>query len=201
MKKTSLILLMFILVLAAVSVCSAQSEGDKSLYDKAYALYQNGKYYNAHELFVQSQYGDWERMAKKCIRRWPKNGEIWRDSSQWLQDTYVTCKVEQPDDTAVFVQIFKDDQILSKVFIGGNSEVTVGIPGNGTYKIKDGVGSDWYGPDDIFGEDGAYETMIFDGDSETIYLSARYEYTITLNVEGVNGEDIGSKAETWDSFK
>ncbi len=201
MKKKSLIILTVVFLLMAAAVCSAQSAGDKSLYDKAYELYQNENYYNAYKLFVQSQYEDWERMANKCIRRWPKNGEIWRDKNQWLQDTQLTFKVDQPKDTAVYVEIYKDGQPLSNVFIGGKTEVTVGVPGNGTYMIKDGVGSNWYGPNDLFGEEGAYETMIFDGDSETIYLSARYAYTITLNVDDVSGEDIGSKAETWESFK
>ena len=68
MKRSVLLLTLFVLLITAL-VCSA--EGDKKLYDRAYSLYEKKSYFEAHELFVQSQYGDWERMAKKCIRRWP----------------------------------------------------------------------------------------------------------------------------------
>ncbi len=203
--KKSIVLLLFVVFLLTVSVVSAEPEaqnaGDKSLYDKAYSLYQNGKYFNAHELFVQSQYGDWERMAKKCIRRWPKNGEVWHDDTQWLRDTHLTFKVEQSDDTAVFIRIYKDNAPLSYVFVGGTDTVTVGVPGNQKYTIKDGVGSDWFGMTDTFGTTGAYETMTFEpNDSETVFLMARYNYTITINVEDAIGEPIGSEDEVWENF-
>ena len=140
-------------------------------------------------------------MAKKCIRRWPKNGEVWHDETQWLRDTNLTFKVDQDDDTAVFIRIYKGDAPLSYVFIGGKDTVTVGVPGNQTYTIKDGVGSDWFGTTDTFGANGAYETMTFEpNDKETIYLMARYNYTITINVEDAIGEDIGSEDELWENF-
>lgn len=175
--------------------------GDKNLYDKAYSLYESGKYYDAHEMFIQSQYGDWERMAKKCVRRWPKNGQTYRDTSQWLQDAKLTFQVEQPKDTAVFIRVFKDDKLLSEVFIGGTDTVSLNVPGNSTYTIKDGVGSEWYGNKDAFGANGAYETMTFgEHEEETIYLMARYSYTITINVDNVIGEDVGSQDEEWQNF-
>ena len=209
MKKLICLSLLIVLLLA-VSLCSAepakqtaqtQSGGDKSLYDKAYTLYQNKKYYNAYELFNKSEYGDWEKMAKKCVRRWPKNGQIWRDTTQWLQDTRLTFKVEQPEDSAIFIRIYKDNQPLSYVFIGGTDEISLMVPGNGKYMIKDGVGSKWFGETDTFGDIGAYETMTFgNNDSDTIYLNARMGYTITINIDDAIGEDIGSQDEIWQNF-
>ena len=37
-------------------------------------------------------------------------------------------------------------------------KVTVGLPGNGKYTFKDGVGSEWFDSTDTFGENGDYET-------------------------------------------
>ena len=202
--RKSILFISIVILLFAFSAVSAQTDttGDASLYDEAYELYQNQSYFKAHELFIQSQYGDWEAMAKKCVRRWPKNGELWHDETQWLRDTNLTFKVDQPKDTAVFIRIYKDEKPLSYVFIGGKDTVTVGVPGNGTYTIKDGVGSDWYGPNDTFGEYGAYETMTFGkNEEETIYLMARYNYTITINVKDAIGEDIGTQDEVWDNFR
>ena len=209
MKKLIYLSLVIVLLLA-VSVCAAepakqtaqaQANGDKSLYDKAYSLYEKQKYYDAYEMFNKSQYGDWERMAKKCVRRWPKNGQIRRDNTQWLQDTRLTFKVEQPEDTAIFIRVYKDEKPLSYVFIGGSDEISLMVPGNGTYMIKDGVGSKWFGETDTFGAIGAYETMTFgQKEEETIYLNARMGYTITINVEDVIGEDVGTQEEEWQSF-
>ena len=219
MKRTIIIFSLIVILLLSFSIVSAdlsgkslptpvlqtkvssQSGGDEDLYNQAYSLYEKHKYFKAHELFIQSQYGDWERMAKKCERRWPKNGEIWHDNTQWLYDTRVTFKVEQPKTSAIFLRIYKDDNPVSYVFIGGTDEVTVGLPGNGKYTIKDGVGSEWYDTTDTFGANGAYETMTFGKyDDEFIYLEARYEYTITINIDDVIGEDIGSSEEAWENF-
>ena len=207
MKKLIYFSLVIILLLA-VSVCSAepakqeaQANGDKSLYDKAYTLYESKKYYDAYELFNKSQYGDWERMANKCVRRWPKNGQIWRDTTQWLQDTRLTFKVEQPKDTAIFLRVYKDNAPLSYVFIGGTDEISLMVPGNGTYMIKDGVGSKWFGETDTFGAIGAYETMTFgQNEEDTIFLTARMGYTITINIDDVIGEDVGTQPEEWKNF-
>ena len=198
MKKFSILFLFIVLLLTFTAV---NAKSPEELYDEANNLYQQKKYFKAHELFTQSQYGDWERMAKKCVRRWPKNGEVWHDTTQWLRDTQVTFKVDQPKDSAIFIRVYKNDAPVSNVFIGGSDEITVGLPGNGKYVIKDGVGSDWFDTTDTFGADGAYETMTFgENEDEFIYLEARYEYTIMINVDDAIGEDIGTSDLSWESF-
>ena len=221
----------FILFLLTVSICFAdfsgkmaqgtalsfqvkssgtsENQGDPNLYDRAKTFFENKKYYSAYKLFLQSRYNDWEKMAQKCIRRWPQNGEIFRDASEWLRDTQLTFKVDQPEDTAVLIRVYKIDnktkaeKPVSYVFIGGSDAVTISLPGNTTYRIRDGVGSDWFGPEDSFGEDGAYETMTF-GDYEeeetTIHLEQRLDYMITINVENVIGERVGSEDLDWQGF-
>ena len=79
--------------------------------------------------------------------------------------------------------------------------MTIGVPGNQSYMIKDGVGSEWYGPDDAFGTKGAYETMTFRPmDKDTVFLEARYNYMITINVEDAIGEEVGSQEELYEDF-
>lgn len=198
MKKFTILFLLIVLLLTFSAV---NAKSPEELYEEANNLYQQKKYFKAHELFAQSQYGDWERMAKKCVRRWPKNGEVWHDTTQWLRDTQVTFKVDQPKDSAIFIRVYKNDAPVSNVFIGGSDEITVGLPGNGKYVIKDGVGSDWFDTTDTFGENGAYETMTFgENEDEFIYLEARYEYTIMINVDDAIGEDIGTSDLSWESF-
>ena len=221
--KRSIFILVFVLFLLSVSICCAdfsskeslvmtmplqvesnpaQTGGDEALYEQAYSLYQNKQYYDAHEAFIKSQFGDWERMAKKCVRRWPSNGEIWREPTQWFKDTKITFKVRQPKTSAIFLRIYKDNQPISYVFVGGTDDVTIWLPGNGTYTIKDGVGSEWYDVNDTFGPNGAYETMLFGiRQLPTVFFEQKYAYTLTINIEEATGENVGSEDAEWQNFR
>ena len=88
---------------------------------------------------------------------------------------------------------------VASLFIGGSGKASVSLP-PGTYVIKDGVGKTWYGAEEAFGNEGFYETMLFDDGSSTVKLKNRYAYTITVGVDPDAATDIGSKAETWEDF-
>lgn len=179
---------------------TANPNGYSGRYDEAMALYNAEKYYSARQAFIESQYGDWEAMAEKCIRQRPSTGELWHDPSVWVRDMYLTFRIDQPADTSIFLRLYKDGKPVSYVFVAGPGETTVELPGNGYYTIKDGIGRTWYGTKEAFGPDGSYETMTFDeAGTEKVYLQSYYQYTISINVEGT-GTGIGSKDENWDNF-
>ena len=178
-------------------------DGDLERYNEAMALYENEKYYSAHTAFIESGYGNWEEMAEKCVRKWPDTGEIWHDKSQWLQDMELTIVIDQPEDTAMFIRIFKNDAPVSYLFISGPDSITVRLPGNGYYVIKDGVGKEWFGIKEAFGPEGSYETMTFDEEgTEKIYLESNYAYTISINVESYDpdADSIFSETADWSDF-
>lgn len=175
-------------------------DGYKDRYDEAMALYNDEKYYSARQAFIESEYGNWEEMAEKCIRRRPSTGELWHDPNVWVRDMYLTFRIDQPEDTSIFIRLYKDGNPVSRVFVAGPGETTVQLPGNGYYSIKDGIGKTWYGEKEAFGREGSYETMTFDdAGTEKVYLQSYYEYTISINVAST-GKGIGSKDEDWDSF-
>ena len=168
-----------------------------------YIIYNDEKYYSAQQAFIESEFGDWEAMAEKCVQDMPRTGEIWRDRSQWLQDMELKIIVEQPQDTAMFVRIFKDNAPVSYLFINGSEPVTVRLPGNGYYEIRDGIGHTWYGVKEAFGRDGSYETMTFDENgTEKVYLQSYYAYTLSINVsyKDDSADTVYSNSEDWDSF-
>ena len=182
---------------------SPNEEGAEALYNEAMFLYEEEKYYSARQAFLMSEFGNWEEMAEKCIRDWPQPGEIWRDRSQWLQDMELTIVIDQPEDTAMFVRIFKDKAPVSYLFISGPESVTVRLPGNGYYEIKDGIGTTWYGIKEAFGPEGSYESMTFDEQgTETVYLKSYYAYTLSINIGSseATGDDVYSESEGWDDF-
>ena len=177
--------------------------GDKDLYDEAMALYKDEKYFSARQAFFMSGYGDSEEWAEKCIQPWPSTGEVWHDRSQWLQDMELTIVVEQPEDTGMLIRIYKDKAPVSYLFLSGSDTVTVRLPGNGYYEIKDGVGYNWYGIKEAFGGEGSYETMTFDENgTERVYLQSYYAYTLSINVRSAEpkGDDVYSESMDWSNF-
>ena len=164
------------------------------------ALFNDERYYSARQAFIESKYGDWESMAAKCERKRPSTGELWHDPSIWVRDMYLTFRIDQPEDTSIFIRLYKDGKPVSQLFVAGSGEVTAELPGNGYYTIKDGIGRTWYGTKEAFGPAGTYETMTFDDSgTEKVYLQSYYQYTLSINVES-SGEGVGSKDENWENF-
>ena len=177
--------------------------GDKDLYDKAMAFYNDEKYFSARQAFLMSGYPDAEEWAEKCIQKWPSTGEVWHDRSQWLQDMELTIVVNQPDDTGMLIRIFKDKAPVSYLFLAGSDSVTVRLPGNGYYEIMDGVGYNWYGIKEAFGGEGRYETMTFDeAGTERVFLQSYYAYTLSINISEPTsgGEDVYSESIDYEKF-
>ena len=179
----------------------APKEG-KERYDEAMAFFEEERYYSAWKAFTESKYEDWEDWAAKCPQPRPSTGEVWHDPSQWLRDMDLTIEVDQPQTTDMFFRIYKAGELVSNVYISGPGKVTVELPGNANYSIKDGLGSVWYGEKEAFGKSGTYETMTFDDyGSETVYLESGYSYTLSINVaENTDGSDVDSKYESWENF-
>lgn len=174
----------------------------KEAYDDAMALFREEKYYSAWKAFTDSQYEDWQDWADKCPQEKPATGETWHASDQWLQDMELTIRVDQSPSSDMFFRIYKEGVLVSNVYISGSDEVTVKLPGNARYTIKDGVGRTWYGEKEAFGKTGSYETMTFDEKgTDTVYLQSGYAYTLSINVsEATGGTDVDSKGESWENF-
>ena len=164
------------------------------------ALSLQGKYYSAKQAFARSRWGDWEARAEACVQPWPKNGQLWKNSDVRGSGTRLTIRSKADADTALLCRIYREDGMpVASLFIGGSGKASVSLP-PGTYVIKDGVGKTWYGAEEAFGNEGFYETMLFDDGSSTVKLKNRYAYTITVGVGPDAATDIGSKAETWEDF-
>ena len=177
--------------------------GDKELYDKAMALYKEEKYFSARQAFLMSGYDDCEEWAEKCIQAWPATGEVWHDRSQWLQDMELTIVVNQPEDAGMLIRIYKDKAPVSYLFLAGSDSVTVRLPGNGYYEIRDGVGYNWYGIKEAFGSDGVYEAMTFDENgTEKVFLQSYYAYTLSINISITErkGDDVYTESLDYSKF-
>ncbi len=173
----------------------------KEGYDEAMAYFSEGRYYSARKAFTESRYEDWQDWADKCPQPKPATGELWHDPALRLQDTELTIRVDQSS-TDMFFRIYKEDSLISDVYITGSDEVTVFLPGNAYYTVKDGIGRTWYGEKEAFGKEGTYETMTFDGKgTERVFLESGYAYTLSINVTDTGGgTDVDSRSESWENF-
>ena len=172
---------------------------DEYEYARGCALVLKGKYYHAKQAFENSSWADASERAAACVQEWPKNGQIWKNSSAKGSGVGLTVKINNMDeDQATLVKIYNSDDVLvSCLFIGGNGKASTKL-GKGTYTIKEGIGSDWYGMEDAFGDDGYYKVMTFNGGDEYVTLKSGYDYTITSG--SGSGDSVGSNYESYDNF-
>ena len=173
-------------------------------YLSACAMDARGRYASAKALFEESGWKDWESRAADCVRKWPKTGVLYKNPKVKGSAAELTVKFNTDPDTAMLVKIYTADGVLARtMFIGGTGKATTSLPA-GTYVIKDGIGSSWYGEEEAFGPrpEGTYEIMTFDGGQQEIHLKKNYASTITVNVREGDpaGEGVGSEYEDWENF-
>lgn len=191
------------LALVAEKLAKLNPAGDKAKYQQAEKLYKAKKYYSASVAYGESLYKDWRKKMKSCVQKWPKNKEIWRSKSVKGSVAQLVVQVNATDkNTATVVRIFKGGKAASYLFIGGSGKATAKLPA-GTYTIKIGKGTTWYGTNEFFGKYGAYQSLLFnEGTTKNITLKKNYRQTITINVtkSDPKAEGVGSESEDWSSF-
>lgn len=172
---------------------------DKARYDQAMKLYKAQKYYSAKEAFEDSEWGDWEKKAKACVKKFPGNKQIWRSKDKAAKGTAVQLTFHAkgiPSSTGTVLMFYnKSGKALAYLFIKGGSKATVKLP-TGAIMIKMGMGKTWYGVKELFGPEGDYLTMLVNGKKYTTLKRGRY--TLTCNVSQGNVE---SESESWNSVK
>jgi len=148
---------------------------------------------------------DAEDMAQKCIRPWPKNGELWHNQDLRSNEVWLSFSVNQADDSmGRYFMVYTEENVLAAtLFIHGSGKVTTKLPG-GRYRIREAQGTEWYGTKETFGREGHYEFMVFnefEGDDDLTDVPAGYETTITINAsESTEGTGVGSEETDWDSW-
>ena len=171
-------------------------------YQEGLRLMKEERYFSAYEAFRRSDLDEAAEMAEKCVQKWPRTGEIWHNSSVKGSNMQLTVQVNQPDDRAMLIRIYTKGVQAACLFIGGTGKATAKLPA-GTYTIKDGVGTEWYGLREAFGRYAAYETMTFDDYGTTeVKLQSGHAYTITVNVSDIdpNADSVGSEYQDWEGF-
>ena len=175
----------------------------KAEYDRASALFGEGKFYSAKQAFEKSAYGDWEQRAAACVQAMPETGELFHDPDMASDSMILEFVVNEEDaNKGCYISVFtKDNKLAETLFIKGGGTVQTRLPG-GEYSVKDSNGTEWYGENEQFGPNGYYETMVFDeveGAPNLTVLEDGYQYTITINGAHGVGQTVGSTEGSWDN--
>ena len=191
---------------ASASTSSSSSSAEdtaKAEYDRAVALFDEGRFYSAKAAFEKSAYKDWEQRAAACAQPMPETGELFHDEGMTSDKMILAFDVNTQDENrGMYITVYtKDGKLVESVFVKGPGTVETGIPG-GEYYVKDSSGTEWYGADEQFGPDGYYENMVFnevEGDSNLTALEEGYRYDITINSETSDGQNVDSEESTWEN--
>ena len=191
---------------AAREVLSSEADMSSRInYYKAAGQLRSGNGYTARDMYIAlGDYRDSAARALKCGLKWPKNGQIYRNSDYKKKTCTLKIKANRSKDFATYVKVYtQGDVLVCTAFIAGTGSASVSIPA-GNYYINTGVGKDWFGTGEAFGEggDAYYSRLTFDGsDDNTIKLKSGYSYTLTLQIQDAKQEaNVGSRYQDWGNF-
>jgi len=160
------------------------------VYARASSAYSEQLFYTAYKLFRSiPNFRDSRDRASACVQTLPETGQTYRNSE--YSGTAVSLRITTPrsDTRPTFLKIYTASGVhVSSVFIRSGGSPTIRLP-VGTYKINMAFGENWFGPDEMFGDDNAYyQVLILGGGNETTYtFQQNYNYTLTLrDAEGGN---------------
>ncbi|MBQ6451416.1 MAG: zinc ribbon domain-containing protein [Solobacterium sp.] len=171
----------------------------RSIYEQAEAALAEGHNYEAYKLFDKIDdmfYDDLPDLREKrdaCILAAPASGVVYRNSA--YSNNAVQLTINNSGYKNSYVKLYMGDNLVMTVFIREDATATFWLPA-GTYRMNKAYGDDWFGTDDMFGDEGRYWKCSFGG-SETFTLEAGYGYEIS---SGGQGTSISNSEADRDSF-
>ena len=188
---------------ASASASSSAEDQAEAEYNRACALFDEGKYYSAKVAFEESAYKDWEQRAAACVQAMPATGELFHDEGLVSDEMGLNFVVNEEDENfGRYISVYtKDNKLAETLFVKGTGTVETWLPG-GEYYVKCSMGTEWYGTDEQFGPDGYYESMVFDeveGDRYLTVLDAGYIWDISINSGSDTGQGVGSEEVDWNN--
>lgn len=180
-----------------------KEEPGKEEYERAVALFEEGKFYSAKTAFEESQYGDWEERAAACVQPLPETSELWHNEEMVSDTMQLIFKVNASDeDLCHYIAVYSEEnELAEKLFFRGSGTVETWLTA-GNYYVWDASGREWYGEDEQFGPTGHYERMVFneiDYDEYLTILDDGYAWTITLHTSTGDGQGVGSEETGWEN--
>ncbi len=186
------------LALADASYLDSLEMGKECLYKDAEAAYEQGAFYQAYKKFSDSElaeYSDSAARAAACVQEHPKTGILFQHED--YKKSQCTIKFEpSKDGNVTLIKIYTPENLLIGVlFIREGATAQIKVPA-GKYIVKTAYGKQWFGEEDMFGDDGTYRTLLEYGEAVQQF-DKNFIYTFTLRTTGGN---LGGQSENPNSF-
>ena len=169
---------------------------NKTKYAIADEKYEDGDLYGAYSDFKKlGSYEDSANRMKQCTTPLPSTSVLYKNSAYDSTRSFIAidcAKVQYP----CYFKVYSGTNLVAVLWINGGEKLTIEVP-PGNYSIKQATGDDWFGEEILFGDEGFYGVMLFDGDNDYFSLADNYIITITISVSGGN---IGSKETDRENF-
>ena len=163
-------------------------------YAEAEELLKKGLNYSAYKAFTAlGSFEDARDRAAGCILPTPSTGETYHNPAYKASGCTLKIVPNTASGTNTYFKVYKvegeKEILVSCVFIRGGATATIKLPA-GTYVLKtsSSTGS-WYGPTDMFGDDGYYQRLKNGSGSDRFKLSRGGRYTLTMKTQ--NGDVTG----------
>ena len=165
-------------------------------YAEAEELLKKGLNYSAYKAFnALGSFEDARDRAAGCILPTPSTGETYHNPAYKASGCTLKIVPNTASGTNTYFKVYKvegeKEILVSCVFIRGGATATIKLPA-GTYVLKtsSSTGS-WYGPTDMFGDDGYYQRLKNGSGSDRFKLSRGGRYTLTMKTQ--SGDVTGKK--------
>jgi tetratricopeptide (TPR) repeat protein len=173
---------------------------DKSSYAIAEGKYKAEDYYGAYQIFKDlGSFEDSAERAQQCTTALPATGELYHNGDYV---STVSALVINGSNTTYpsYYKLYAGGTLVATFFLNPGGSCTVELP-PGDYQIKEAAGDVWFGEEVMFGDEGEYVIMTFDGGEDYFTLEYNIELTITLSVIGeLSGDSVGSDPTTREGF-
>ena len=161
-------------------------------YYKAADLAAQGHYYDAYKMYdrigidAAAKLGDVDAKRDSCVQSSPGNGTVYHNDG--YSDSCELTIVNEGNPNAYYKLYIGDDLVVT-AFVNAGESATFMLPA-GSYSMNKAYGDKWFGPDDMFGDEGSYFVCSFGG-ATTVELEANNGYEISSGGEGTG---IGTRS-------
>lgn len=150
---------------------------NKIAYFEAEDALAAGQNYQAYQAFIAlGTFEDAYERAMDCALDEPNTGEIYHNDNYISSQT--DLKVINSYDVATYLKLYSDNgDLVCSFYIRAGKNATVHVPA-GTYTLNRAFGTMWFGPEDMFGDDGTYYRQMIGGSYE-FTMEKNYIYTLS----------------------
>jgi hypothetical protein len=174
--------------LAAAGFSDSSDQRDATAYAIADQKYNEGDHYGAYQDFKNlGSFKDSSDRMQQCATAFPATGELYHNEGYVSSSSAIVIDGTNSSYTSYY-KIYSGDNLVSTIFLNTGGSCTVEVP-PGDYTIKEASGTTWFGEEVMFGDEGYYEILLFDGSNNYFTLEYNVKVTITLSV--LDG-DVGS---------